>query len=217
MKREDSITKMLHPGENIIGSGSYGIIYNNYDGTATKVLRGRTINPNVIIKIKELNLKNFYKILDIYTQNNGIGNPYLKAYHMDLINEDGTLLINSNKDFVFDNIYSLVDDIRVLSNNYIYANDLHCDNLMVNKEGIKVIDCDMYKFMLDYPEDFLFKNNCDLLKEAICELLCEEVKEVSLFRLFKRKRIRNLFKEKNFDEIYKELNGSQTILEYIKK
>ena len=217
MQKDDSLIKMLHPDENILGAGSYGIIYDNYDGTATKVLRGKTINPGALIKIKELNLKNFYKVLDIYTRNNEIGNPYLKAYRMDIIDEDNTLLVNSNKDFVFDNIYSLVEDLRILSNNYIYANDLHCDNLMVNKEGIKVIDCDMYKYMLDYPVDFLFKNNCDLLKEAICELLCEELHQVSLFRTFKKKRIHNLFDEKSFDEIYKELNDSKTILEYIKK
>ncbi len=217
MKKEDSLFKLLHPEDNVIGAGSYGVIYDNYDGTATKVIRAKTLAPDVLIKIKELNLENFYKILGINIGNNAIGKPYVKAYRMNIIKDDNKFLINSDIDFFITNVNVLLNGLKVLSENYILANDLHSDNLIVNNEGINVIDCDLYKYIPEYTQEMIYNDNISKLHEAIKDLLLEELQFVSKLRLLKRIKLKNLFEEKTFEEIYKELENSNSILEYIKK
>ena len=190
--------------------GSYGIIYDNFDGTLTKILRFDTTSPDAILKIKELNLDNFYKIFDVLILNNG-KHDYLKAYKMEKILEEPINLNKVPMDFLITNIKVLINSMKLLSDNYIIVNDLHEDNLIINKDGIYVIDCDSYKYNREYDKELIYYSNVEYLKKAIYEHLYKDT------NIFKRRKLSKLFKEFDLFTILNKIENSNSIHEYLKK
>ena len=190
--------------------GSYGIIYENDDGTLTKVMRFDTTSPDVILKIKELNLDNFYKIYDVLTLNNG-KYDYLKAYKMEKIEDDKVNLTRVSIEFFIDNIKKLMNSLRILSDNYILVYDLYDDNLIINKDGMYVIDCDSYKYVTEYEKDLVYYNNLEYLKKAIFEHLYKHT------NILRRHKLCMLFNNNDLDSILEKVKNSNSIHEYLKK
>lgn len=190
--------------------GSFGIIYDNKDGTLTKVMRFDTTSPDVILKIKELNLDNFYKIIDVLTLNNG-KYDYLKAYKMEKIEDDKVNLSKVSIKFFIDNIKKLMNSLRILSDNYILVYDLYDDNLIINKEGMYVIDCDSYKYVPEYEKDLVYYNNLEHLKKAIFEHLYKNT------NIFRRGKLCKFFEENDLDSILDKVADSSSVSEYLKK
>ena len=210
MKNIDSIFNMGIDDNRVIGSGSYGVIIDNFDGTATKIMRYHTTNPKALIKIKELNLDNFYKLFDIIVFNDG-NKDYLKAYKMEVIKEEN---INLNKvpiNYLITNINILMNSLKILSDNYIIANDLHEDNLIINSDGIYVIDCDSYKYNASYSKELIYLNNIDYLKKAIYYNLYKNT------NILKRRKLNKLFKDYDLTAIIKMIENSSSMDEYLKK
>lgn len=212
----DSIINRPIEGKKVFDSGSYGIIYDNLDGTLTKVIRFNTVDPYSIIKIKELELDNFYKVFDILTLNNG-KKEYLRAYKMNNIKRDNTKLLNSNIYYFINNIKIIMNSLKKLSDNYIISYDLHNRNLIINDDGMTVIDCDLYKHDTSYSCEAIYRHNIDILKRTIYEELHEEMKKDILLSLFKNHKLIELFKENDLDNILDLVSGSNSIREYIKK
>lgn len=216
MESLENIINRPIEGRKVFDSGSYGIIYDNLDGTLTKVIRFNTVDPYSIIKIKELELNNFYKVFDILTFNNG-EKEYLRAYKMNNIKRDNTKLLNSNMDYFINNIKIIMDSLKILSNNYIISYDLHNRNLIINNEGMTVIDCDLYKHDTSYSKESIYKHNIDELKRTIFEQLHEEMRKDILLSLFKNHKLIELFKENDLDNVLDLVSSSNSIREYIKK
>ncbi len=216
MESLENIINRPIEGRKVFDSGSYGIIYDNLDDTLTKVIRFNTIDPYSIIKIKELELNNFYKVFDILTFNNG-EKEYLRAYKMNNIKRDNTKLLNSNMDYFINNIKIIMDSLKILSNNYIISYDLHNRNLIINNEGMTVIDCDLYKHDTSYSKESIYRHNIDELKRTIFEELHEEMRKDILLSLFKNHKLIELFKENDLDNILDLVSSSNSIREYIKK
>ena len=212
----DNIINNPIEGKKVFDSGSYGIIYDNLDGTLTKVIRFNTVDPYSIIKIKELELNNFYKVFDILTFNNG-EKEYLRAYKMNNIKKDNTKLLNSNMDYFINNIKIIMDSLKILSNNYIISYDLHNRNLIINNEGMTVIDCDLYKHDTTYTKESIYRHNIEILKRTIYEELHEEMRNDIVLSLFKKHKLIELFKENDLDNILDLVSSSNSIREYIKK
>ena len=212
----DNIINNPIEGKKVFDSGSYGIIYDNLDGTLTKVIRFNTVDPYSIIKIKELELNNFYKVFDILTFNNG-EKEYLRAYKMNNIKRDNTKLLNSNMDYFINNIKIIMDSLKILSNNYIISYDLHNRNLIINNEGMTVIDCDLYKHDTSYSKESIYRHNIDELKRTIFEELHEEMRKDILLSLFKNHKLIELFKENDLETILNKVSNSSSVLEYLKK
>ena len=212
----DNIINNPIEGKKVFDSGSYGIIYDNLDGTLTKVIRFNTVDPYSIIKIKELELNNFYKVFDILTFNNG-EKEYLRAYKMIVIKKDNTKLLNSNMDYVINNIKIIMNSLKELSDNYIISYDLHNRNLIINNEGMTVIDCDLYKHDTTYTKESIYRHNIDELKRTIFEELHEEMRKDIVLSLFKKHKLIELFKENDLDNILDLVSSSNSIREYIKK
>ncbi len=185
------------------------------DGTLTKVMRFDTINPYSIIKIKELELENFYKVFDVLVLNNG-KRDYLKAYKMDYINRDNTKLLDSNINFVINNIKIIMNSFRELSDNYIISNDLNSNNIIINKDGINIIDCDLYKYDPSYSNEGIYKHNIEELKRTILEVLRYELKKDSILPIIKNHRLIELFNNNDLDHILDLISSSNSIKEYIK-
>ena len=216
MESLENIINRPIEGRKVFDSGSYGIIYDNLDGTLTKVIRFNTVDPYSIIKIKELELNNFYKVFDILTFNNG-KKEYLRAYKMNNIKRDNTKLLNSNMDYFINNIKIIMDSLKILSNNYIISYDLHNRNLIINNEGMTVIDCDLYKHDTSYSKESIYRHNIDELKRTIFEQLYEEMRKDILLSLFKNHKLIELFKENDLEIILNKVSNSSSVLEYLKK
>ena len=200
-------------GKKEFNHGSYGIIYENSDGTLTKVMRFDTTDPYPIIKIRKLNLENFYKIYDVLVKNNGTYS-YLSAYKMNKILPDDTSLLDSKIDYFITNIRIIMNGLKTLSENHILTYDLHEENIIINKDGITVIDCDSYKYNPEYDKDLIYKNNLAELKRTIFEQLIKELPSISVIR---KRRLIALFRDYELDDILDVVSSSNSINEYLKK
>ena len=206
----NSIINKEYDEKYILGSGSYGVVIDNLDGTATKVMRFETISPEPLIKIRALNLDNFYKILDIVTSNNG-KNDYLKAYRMEIINGDIIKLHKASIDYLIRNIKILMNSLRILSENYILVEDLYEDNLLVNSDGMFIIDCDLYKYYPSYDKEMIYNQNLEQLKKSIFEHLYKDT------NILYRRKLCQLFKDNDLDSFMEKVKNSNSIYEYLKK
>lgn len=212
-KIEDIINKPIE-GKKFFNSGSFGVIYENPDGTLTKVMRYQTSVPYSLIKIRQLNLDNFYKIYSIAcNKKNDI--DYLCSYTMDKILFDDSLVLNDN-DYLIKNIKKLINSINVLSDNYIVANDLHEDNLIPNKDGIFVIDCDNYYRATEYPTEFILEKNLVILKEALYQFILKYLKKHHRLLFTRKYKLRKLF-DMDLNEILSELSNYENIVKCLKK
>ena len=198
----------------LLDKGSFGVIYENPDGTLTKVMRYQRSVPYPLIKIKELNLDNFYKIYSFtYKKKNDFN--YLYSYTMNKIIFDDSLVLTDN-DYLIKNIKMLVNSINVLSNNYIVANDLHEDNLIPSKDGIIVIDCDNYYKTNDYPIEYILKKNLMILKEALYLFILKILKNHHKLFFTRKYKLKKLFNN-DFDNIIEELSKYNNIVDYLKE
>ena len=210
-----TVNDIINPieGKKEFNHGSYGVIYENDDGSLTKVMRFDTIDPYPMIKIKELNLKNFYKIYDILVQNNGTYN-YLKAYKMNKIVPDDTTLLDSKIDYFVTNIRIIMESLKVLSDNYILSYDLHDGNIIINKNSITVIDCDSYKYNPEYPKELIYNHNLEEFKRTIFEQI---IKELPIISIIRKRKLKELFRDNDLDSILNKVSSSNSINEYLKK
>lgn len=212
-KIEDIINKPIE-GKKYFNSGSFGVIYENPDGTLTKVMRYETSIPYSLIKIRELNLDNFYHIYSIAcNKKNDL--DYLHSYTMNKILFDDSLVLTDNN-YLIKNIKILINSINVLSDNYIVANDLHEDNLIPNIDGIFVVDCDNYYRANDYPTDYILEKNLEILKQALYQLILKILKHHHKLIFTRRIKLKNLF-DKDFNEILSELSNYENIVYCLKK
>lgn len=191
-------------------SGSYGIIYENDDHTLTKIMRYPTTSPVALIKIKELNLDHFYKIFNIYVDNNG-KNDYLVAYDMEKVDEEDINLVTMPIDFIITNLNILINSFKVLSDNFIIVNDLHEDNIIINSNGIYIIDCDKYRCSPKYDKNLIYFSNIEYLKKAIYYHLAKNI------NMFKRRKLKKLFENYDLEGIINTIKDSKSVYEYLKK
>ena len=124
-----------------IDHGTYGNIYKLDDETCFKVFKHDDYHkPGPVLVLKEFNLKNFYKIIDLlYDHNLRYKGYIMKTYPKDNFN------ILSDKDYLLDSVNNMYDGIMVYTKNLFLIEDLHVDNVIVNKDGITIIDVDDYK------------------------------------------------------------------------
>ena len=133
---------IINPDEKrVIDSGTYGTIYEYDKDTCFKVFKHQGIHkPDPIITLKELSLKNFYKIYDLLYDYNLEYTGYIMQYYKQ---EDFNIL--SDRDYLLDSVNGIYDGIMELTRRMIQVVDLHEANIIVNKDGMTVIDIDNFK------------------------------------------------------------------------
>ncbi len=124
-----------------IEAGTYGKIYKYDDNTCFKVFKYEGFHkPDPIIMIKELSLKNFCKIYDLlYDQN-----LQYKGYIMKYYQQDGFDIL-SDKDYLLDSVNGIYDGIMELTRHLFQVADLHLGNIIINKDGMTIIDFDDFR------------------------------------------------------------------------
>lgn len=124
-----------------INHGTYGDIYKYDDETCFKVFKHEGFHkPGPVLVVKEFNLKNFYKIIDLlYDGNLNYTGYIMKTYQKD----DFDIL--SDKEYLLYSVNNMYDGVMTFTRNLFLIEDLHIDNVIVNKDGITIIDVDDYK------------------------------------------------------------------------
>ena len=197
--------------------GSFGVIYENSDGTLTKVMRFDNTSPYVILKIRELNLENFYHVLEIKTNTiKSTTKEYLQAYRMDkILREDVDLLEDNN--YLISNIRILINSFNTLTDNYILVNDLHEDNIIINKDGMHMIDCETYRYYPEYQVEQIKEYNLRKLRELLYDVLSVRLNRKCRLGFLKQVRLKELFDNPDLEEILKILEPYSSVMEYVKK
>ncbi len=120
--------------------GTYGKIYPYNDNKCLKVFNNVGFHrPDPIITIKELSLPNFYKISDLLYNEDF---KYI-GYIADFYKPDDFNILD-DKEYLVNAVNNIFNGIVTLTNRGFLVVDLHTGNVIVNKDGITVIDCDDY-------------------------------------------------------------------------
>lgn len=182
--------------------GTYGDIYKYNDEMCFKVFKHDGFHkPDPVLIVKDLNLKNFYKIIDLlYDQDLNYKGYIMQTYHKDDFN------ILSDKEYLLDSVNNMYDGIMTFTRNLFLIQDLHIDNVIVNKDGITIIDVDDYKkFSSDntYINVFRYKQ---LLMNLINKYLGKYnvIEPIEAHFLTKRLIEENKVDIKHFNDVIKE-------------
>lgn len=167
---------------NLIGEGEYGKTYLLNNNKCLKVFNEKIsrkdnnsfFNEEAFKRIKALNLKNFYKIYDIYynrtlTKTSGYLSEYYQSEDIDIL----TMPV----DYTLDNLCILYDSFYSLAENNIYTNDVSPRNVILNSNSITVIDTDMYYINYKSDNKMVYHNNFYDLGELFSWLYMESLKE----------------------------------------
>ena len=170
--------------------GGYGSIYKLNDYECLKIFKFfDDFNPELINKIRDLKLSNYYEIKKLlFCENSFIG--YLMKYYNNLDLD----LLTTDVSYILDSLYSLYNSIKLLSKNNIYVCDMRIENCLLTKDGIIIIDIDNYVY------NKLYSDNNDLCIDNL-----ESLRDlfISLFLNSKNK----FHKDENIDLYKWNLNG----------
>ncbi len=151
----------------IFDHGTYGNIYKYDDNTCFKVFKHIGFHKEEpIIVLKELELKNFNRIIDLLYDRNLQYAGYLTDFYQ---RDDFDIL--SDKEYLVDSVNNIYDGIMELTKKSIMVNDLHKGNVITTKDGIFVIDVDDYKHINSdntYINTYRFKQ---MLKSILYDAL----------------------------------------------
>ena len=124
-----------------ISSGTYGTIYPYGEDKCLKKFKYVGYQqPDPIITIKNLSLANFYKIGDILYNEDFKYIGYISDFYRP---DDFDIL--SDKEYLTCEVNNIYKSIDILTNNGYQVVDLHTGNVIVNKDGITIIDADNYQ------------------------------------------------------------------------
>ena len=143
--------------------GSNGDIYKYNDELCFKVFKNIGFHEEeMALVLKSLNLKNFYKIIDLLYTGTLEYAGYMTEFYTKI---DKDILLD--KDYLLDSINNIHDSITELNKRNILINDFHVANAIITDNGIIVCDADDFKhtnkiFASDEITGMDFKN----MKEA---------------------------------------------------
>lgn len=151
----------------LFNQGFFGKIYLTKDNKCLKIFKepikrnnNKDFEEDTYNEIRNLKLKNFYELYDLYydkTLTQILG--YLSKYYQ----EEDVDILTMPTDYTLDNLCSLYDSFKKLSEHNIYTNDIHFGNVVLNSKKIIVLDTDLYYKGEQAEESKTFKENiCNL-------------------------------------------------------
>ena len=206
---KDGNKLLIYTHMGILGYGLYGVVYKiGKDKCLKHITNDSRSNSEVIEEIMKLDLESFYKIYKLLYDRDGYFSGYTMKYYD---GEDIDILLMPT-DYTLDNFAKMERDIKKISEKNIFVDDLHTENVILNRNELIVIDVDNYTFSTN--ENLLNSNITEvyrLFKELYIESMIKNYSEtVDELRV-----IRQLFKSNN--NIYDELKGYKYPIDYIKK
>lgn len=130
-------------GEGII----YSNIYRVSEEECIKIFKSTSdeLTLEILSLIRSLNLPGFYSIHDFYFDKN----KDFKAYTMKYYQKEDIDILTMPTDYTLSNLYAIYNAIERLTDENVVVDDLHSGNVVLNRDGITVIDADLYYQLLN--------------------------------------------------------------------
>lgn len=158
--KDDKKINISSNGNIIKREGLFGIIYELDDGTLFKKFgssdainlvsgpatsnRGDIASYNVLKRIKNLKLRNTYRIYEICMNGRSVKWKGLFGYRMEYIKKSNKNLLDFDINYFINNYKNLLMDCKTFSDNKILISDFNTGNIIISDDRMVIIDCDDY-------------------------------------------------------------------------
>lgn len=202
---------------NKIGNGNNGTVYQMDNDKCLKIYRSSAwVNVDTLKIIKDMKFNNYYKIYDmLYDKDSNFKGMIMKYYPQEEVN-----VLMMEKDYLLDNVNGLGRDILSLIEKGIFIVDLNIDNTIINRNGITVVDTDLYIYREDYDRDLLgrmgYATFRSLVKSIIIDSMSmdKSMEDVNIYKAIVENLVGNPFDTKSME---KKLVRCKYPMEYIKR
>ncbi len=167
--------------DNFIDEGEYGRVYLTSDNKCLKIFKQSisrkdkmSFDEDAFNIIRELKPKNIYTLGDLYynrTLTRILG--YLSEYY----SKEDINILTMPVDYTFDSICSLYDSFILLSEHNIHVSDACPQNVILNNEGITIVDTDFYYIDTNSNKSAIKKSNIYDLGELFSWIYMNSLKE----------------------------------------
>ena len=208
--------------DKLIGVGCFGVVYRLNENECFKRFNSkepRGANYEELVFIRNLNLKNFYKIYDFVFDNNDI----LKGYTMKYYNNEKIDILTMPTEYTLDNLYNIYSSVLKITDNNIYLNDMGEHNIIMDNNKITIIDADWYSFNTFESKKALLYSNIVELRYLFEEIYTNALEEYHDTYIDESSEfiISNLFKKINkftgIENFCRKLERYKYPIDYIKK
>lgn len=167
--------------DNFIDEGEYGRVYLTSDNKCLKIFKQSisrkdkmSFDEDVFNIIRELKPKNIYTLGDLY-YNKSLTRilGYLSEYY----SKEDINILTMPVDYTFDNLCSLYDSFVLLSEYNIRISDTCTQNVILNNNGITIIDTDFYYIDANSNKLAIKKSNIYDLGELFSWIYMNSLKE----------------------------------------
>lgn len=202
---------------NKIGNGNNGTVYQMDNDKCLKIYRSSAwVNVDTLKIIKDMKFNNYYKIYDmLYDKDSNFKGMIMKYYRQEEVN-----VLMMEKDYLLDNVNGLGRDILSLIEKGIFIVDLNIDNTIINRNGITVIDADLYIYREDYDRDLLGRMGYATFRSLVKSIIIDSIsmdksmEDVNIYKAIVENLVGNPFDTKSME---KKLVRCKYPMEYIKR
>lgn len=168
--------------DNFIDEGEYGRVYLTSNNKCLKIFKQSisrkdkmSFDEDVFNIIRKLKPKNIYTLGDLY-YNKSLTRilGYLSEYY----SKEDINILTMPVDYTFDNLYSLYDSFVLLSEYNIRISDTCPQNVILNNNGITIIDTDFYYIDANSNKLAIKKSNIYDLGELFSWIYMNSLKEI---------------------------------------
>ena len=202
---------------NKIGNGNNGTVYQMNNDKCLKIYRSSAwVNVDTLKIIKDMKFNNYYKIYDmLYDKDSNFKGMIMKYYRQEEVN-----VLMMEKDYLLDNVNGLGRDILSLIEKGIFIVDLNIDNTIINRNGITVVDADLYIYREDYDRDLLGRMGYATFRTLVKSIIIDSIsmdksmEDVNIYKAIVENLVGNPFDTKSME---KKLVRCKYPMEYIKR
>lgn len=202
---------------NKIGNGNNGTVYQMDNDKCLKIYRSSAwVNVDTLKIIKDMKFNNYYKIYDmLYDKDSNFKGMIMKYYRQEEVN-----VLMMEKDYLLDNVNGLGRDILSLIEKGIFIVDLNIDNTIINRNGITVVDADLYIYREDYDRDLLGRMGYATFRSLVKSIIIDSIsmdkpmEDVNIYKAIVENLVGNPFDTKRME---KKLVRCKYPMEYIKR
>jgi len=216
---DENNKRVSYDTSNPIGGEQYGYIFKISEEECLKVYkRGQVVDDNILKFIRELNLKRFYELHTfLYGRTHKFRAHTMKYYKAEEID-----ILTMPIDYTLYSLYDLFESFGILTEKNIFANDTHTGNVIINSDGLIVIDTDLYTFNKFYSQSRLKTSNYSALRYLFTEIYLEALKKYhsGLSSFNNKEAINELFNSIIYGDInstHKKLSRCKYPIDYISK
>lgn len=168
--------------DNFIDEGEYGRVYLTSNNKCLKIFKQSisrkdkmSFDEDVFNIIRKLKPKNIYTLGDLY-YNKSLTRilGYLSEYY----SKEDINILTMPVDYTFDNLYSLYDSFVLLSEYNIRISDACPQNVILNNNGITIVDTDFYYIDTNSNKSAIKKSNIYDLGELFAWIYMRSLEEI---------------------------------------